>query len=145
MTPPGGYFVKTAIFEYNYSMLSSRLLQNLFLALLVVILGAGVGFAALIGSRGAKSAIILKNVQTIRTGLNYFLQDQNRYPTAVEFQDRNIMENYFSAFPLVNIPGGSCQQTYNYFNNTPKTYTLNFCLPKGSQGFAAGGNKVGAN
>lgn len=123
-------------------MFSTRLLQNILVGFLALLFILGVWWALVSGSRAGKSAVILKNTAAVRDGLQYFLADQNRYPTAVEFQDRNIMLNYFSAFPAQQILGGSCTQTYDYSSPTAKTFELDFCLPKAKASFTAGWNKL---
>jgi hypothetical protein len=126
-------------------MFTQRLLQNLLIILLLVFLALGVLWAVVSGSRAGKSAVILKNAAALKDGLQYFQADQNRYPTAVEFKDRNIMLNYFSAFPPQTLPGGSCTQTFDYSSPTAKTFELDFCLPKAKAGFLAGWNKIKNN
>src|SRR6185369_5489479 len=111
-------------------MFSQRLLQNLLVGLVLVLLGLGVLWAFVAGSRAGKSVVILKNAQALQQGLLYFQADQNRYPTAVEFKDRNIMLNYFSAFPPQTVAGGPCQLSFDYASPTAKTFELAFCLPK---------------
>lgn len=123
-------------------MFSDRLKQNLLLIGLILLLGVGLWWALTAGIRAGKSKIVLKNAAALRTGLNYFLEDQDRYPTALEFQDKNIMLNYLSPFPPVNVVSGICKQSFSYKSPTADTYELTFCLPKASGGFPAGQNKV---
>ena len=123
-------------------MLSARLLQNLLLGFVALLLVVGISWGYISGARAGKSTIILKNAAALQTGLGHFFSDQNRYPTVLEFADRNIMLNYFSAFPPVAVFGGACSQTYNYTSATSKTFELDFCLPKAASGFVAGWNKV---
>jgi hypothetical protein len=123
---------------------SQKLLQNILIGVLVVLLVGGGFWAWWSGTRAGKSSVVVKNIDAIQTGLKYFYTDQNRYPTAVEFQDQNIMLSYMSPLPLQPVIGGSCSQTYRYSSANPRTYELEFCLPKASGGFAAGWNKVQA-
>ena len=123
-------------------MLSAKLLQNLLVAFVVLLLIAGLSWATVAGTRSGKSAVILHDVAALKDGLQYFLADQNRYPTSIEFQDRNIMSNYLSNFPPQQISGGSCRQTYSYSSPSAKTFELAFCLPKAHAGFATGWNKL---
>ncbi len=128
---------------YNdFMQITSRLLENLVLAGAIVMLGIGVLWGISAGSNAAKSIVILKNSQAIANGLKLFLNDQNRYPTALEFTDTNIMLQYFNVFPLPQITGGLCQQTFSYANASQKTYSLNFCLPKAVNGYAKGLNQI---
>jgi len=123
-------------------MFSARWLQNLILSFLALALSLSLWLAIVSGIRAGKSTVILKNTEALQYGLNYFFKDQNRYPTALEFADPNIMANYLTSFPAQDIAGGPCQKTYGYRSDTAKTYELNFCLPKASAGFAAGWNKI---
>ncbi len=123
-------------------MFSTRLMQNFLLGFLGLVLVLGVWWMGLSGVRAGKSNAIIKNASMLKQGVQYFFNDQNRYPTALEFQDRNLMLNYFSAFPPQAITGGPCSQTYNYTSATAKTFVLEFCLPRAAAGFAAGWNKV---
>jgi len=123
-------------------MFSTNLKQNLLLIFLAAVLLMGVIWAALSGIAAGKSSIVLKNATALDKGLGYFFADQNRYPTSLELQDRNLMLNYFSIFPPAAILGGKCAQTFQYANPTAKTFELDFCLPKAASGFPAGWSKV---
>lgn len=123
-------------------MFTPRFWQNLLLGFLVILLALGLWWAVRAGIRSGQSATILKNVAALNTGLGYFFADQNRYPTALEFQDKNIMLNYVSPFPPENLASGLCQETYRYSSPTARTFELAFCLPTGKEGFAAGWNKI---
>jgi hypothetical protein len=121
---------------------SSSLKQTLLIGFVALLLTLGVIWAVLAGISAGKSSTVLKNAAALDQGLAYFFADQNRYPTGLEFQNRNLMLNYFSTFPPATIAGGKCSQTYQYSNPTAKSFELDFCLPKAVGGFAAGWNKV---
>src|SRR5260221_14278941 len=109
---------------------SSGLKQNLLIGVVALLLVLGVAWAAVFGISAGKSSIVLKNADALDRGIGYFFADQNRYPTSLEFQNRNLMLNYFSAFPPATVAGGKCSQTYQYSNSTAKSFELDFCLPK---------------
>jgi hypothetical protein len=117
-------------------------MQNLLIGFLLLILALGVLWALTTGVRAGKSTIVMKNTAALKTGIDYFFADQNRYPTAIEFADRNIMADYFSGFPPVAILGGSCTRSYNYSSATAKNFELDFCLPRAAAGYPGGWNKI---
>lgn len=122
--------------------ISTRLTQNLLIGIAVFILLMGILWGYVAGSRAGKSAVILKNTSALTDGLKLFFADQNRYPSTQEFGNKDIMLGYFNAFPFPDITAGGCNKTYSYYSTTPKSYQLNFCLPKARDGFAAGINQV---
>ena len=92
-------------------------------------------------SRGqalAQSQVVLTNAQSMVKGLKFFYQDQNRYPTALELQDRNLMLNYLSFFPPQEFPSSSCPQSFVYKRPALNSFQLNFCLNTGVGGFPTG-------
>lgn len=122
--------------------ISTRFTQNLLVTFTVIILLLAVLWGYVAGSRAGKSEVILKNTQVVADGLKLFFADQNRYPSSQEFADQDIMLGYFNLFPFADITGGSCNKTYSYYSVTPKSYQLNFCLPKARNGFTSGINQV---
>jgi hypothetical protein len=123
-------------------MLTTRLIQNIVLGLVAVIFFLALFWAYITGTRAAQTDAVLKNTEALTQGLKYFYNDHERYPTAVEFQDRNLMLNYFSFYPLQDIVGGPCQETYQYRSPSQKKYELSFCLPKGGKGLNSGWNQI---
>jgi hypothetical protein len=123
-------------------MLSTKVLQNLLIGFVALLFALGLLWAIVAGIRAGKAAVILKNVAALDQGIRYFQSDQNRYPTVLEFQDRNLMLGYVSGFPPKDILGGPCIQTYSYISPTARTFELAFCLPKAAKGFAKGWNKI---
>ena len=122
--------------------ISSRLSQNLLVGFVVLVLVLSVLWGTVAGSRAGKSAVILKNALAITQGLSLFYNDQNRYPTGLEFANQAIMLEYFTVFPFADISGGPCEKTFSYYSPNPKNYELSFCLPKAADSFSAGVNKV---
>lgn len=113
---------------------------------LIVLLGIlvliGFWWALASGSRAAKSKQILKDVAAIQEGLEFFYDDQERYPSTDEFADSNLMRGYLSEFPPQQFPSAKCSQTYQYINTFAQSYELRFCLPAAKNGYQAGWNTV---
>ncbi len=124
-------------------MLNHIIVQRIVLGVVALILIVAVLLSWVSGTKAGKSIVVLKDAAAARDGLHFFYNDQGRYPSVTEFQDRNLMLGYFSSYPLPNITGGKCSQTFKY--NSPlsvQSFQLDFCLPKASQGFVAGWNKI---
>lgn len=104
--------------------------------LLAILLGANSGRTA------AQAQIIAQTASNLSSGLNYFFSDQNRFPTATEFSDQNLMLNYFSTWPPVDFGTGACSQSYIYKRVSANSYQLSFCLPQATGKFQQGWNSV---
>jgi hypothetical protein len=84
---------------------------------------------------------VVKDAVTIQDGLEYFFKDQNRYPSTGEFKDINLMGSYISNFPPQSFVSDACPYTFDYFNPSPFTYELKFCIPAAVGTFPAGISK----
>ena len=127
---PLNFFVGKAVKQFLSSLAAAVVL------LLCVFLGV---------SRGrqlAQAKIISQNAQAITQGLKYFYQDQDRFPSAAEFSGNlNLMLNYFSVFPLPQVPTSQCPQNFVYQRPNSKAFLLNFCLPAAEGNFHSGWNQ----
>lgn len=99
------------------------------------------------GNLDAKSEVVLANAKTLAEGINYFYEDQDRFPSDEEFLDFDIMSSYIEGYPPVKIWGGQClskerNDSYSYFSLNEKSYELSFCLPSAIEGYKAGNNTV---
>jgi len=97
------------------------------------------------GKLYAQSEVVLKNANILTQGLEYFYDDQNRYPTLSEFTDPEntaAMLNYFSFFPAPDVVSKNCQRSFLYKHDGPRSYQLNFCLPGAISGWPAGWNQT---
>lgn len=92
------------------------------------------------GKSNAQDKTVLNGAQSVQKALGYFYNDQNRYPTAEEFQDKNIMLTYLTTFPLPNFVSASCPQSFIYKRITAQSYQLDFCLVRGLSGYIKGWN-----
>ncbi len=100
------------------------------------------------GSTDAKSEVVLANAKTLAEGINYFYEDQDRFPSDEEFSNADVMSSYIEGYPPINIFSGACigneqdNSTYSYFSLNEKSYELSFCLPSEIGGYKAGKNTV---
>jgi hypothetical protein len=97
------------------------------------------------GKNSAQSKLVLTNASGLQKALDYFYSDQDRFSTAQEFADRNIMINYANLFPPFDFVSKSCSQSFVYKRASKNSYSLSFCLPKKEGGFKQGWNQVTIN
>jgi len=93
------------------------------------------------GKTKAQGETILRNAGAVAEGLDFFYNDQNRFPSNSEFADTGIMLTYFTKFPPVKLSSKNCPEIYAYKNLSAKSYELDFCLPKEIENFSGGWNK----
>jgi hypothetical protein len=94
------------------------------------------------GKTQAQTQLVIQNAREITKGFSYFYSDNNRYPAISEYQNQNLMLEYFNYFPPRNLAFSLCGENYIYKRNSNSSFQLNFCLPKASQGFKAGWNQI---
>jgi hypothetical protein len=94
------------------------------------------------GRSQAQAESVLQNAAQLKKALNYFYNDQNRFPTAEEFADKNVIEKYAQNFPPPEFTTAACAQSFVYKRPTPGSFVLNFCLPASTGGFNSGWNQV---
>lgn len=117
------------------------------IAFIVVVLTFVLGILALSGfssgKKQAQSKVVLGMVFEIEKGLDFFYKDNGRFPSANEFLEEKIMAPYFNQLPaLPEIDPKICNAAYIYNRPSIKSYELNFCLPKSTDGFIRGWNKL---
>jgi len=123
---------------------SIKHLLTVLVAAVILLFGVLRGIAS--GQAQAQSFVLAANAQSLAKGLIYFYSDQERFPSAVEYQDnRQIMLSYFSDFPPANLPSSECQQSFIYQRPTVNTFQLSFCLPQALNSFSSGWNAVDQN
>jgi hypothetical protein len=110
------------------------------LAAVVLFLAISNGIKA--GNENAQSQVALQTAQNLAAGLQYFYNDQNRFPTAVEFADQNTMLNYFSVFPPASFVSSNCSQSFIYKPVNDANFQLDFCLARAAGGYSAGWNVI---
>ncbi len=112
---------------------------------MAVILFVAIFQGVSVGKNTAQAVAIVEMVKNISTGLDYFYNDQGRYPNLSEFADQNVMLNYFSSFPFQNFISNSCPESLIYKKNTASSVTLNFCLPVATGGYVKSWNTLSLN
>ncbi len=110
--------------------------------LLAVILLLEIIFGIQSGKNLAEARVIASNAEQVSRGLEYFFNDQEKYPNPAQFNDRNLMVNYFNIFPPEEFQNKSCPNTFEYRSPDEKRYELNFCLPSKFENYPAGWNKI---
>lgn len=94
------------------------------------------------GQRRAQATLLAQNAAAIMDGLRLFKADQDRYPAATEYADRNVMLSYFNQFPPLEFPSAKCEQSLLYRRPKPETYELYVCSPANFAGLPEGWGKV---
>lgn len=94
------------------------------------------------GQALAQAQTTLNNARAFKQSLELFYQDQDRFPTASEFADQNIMGRYLRNFPAQNFATPLCPQSFSYKRPAPNSFELNFCLPAAVGQFSAGWNQA---
>lgn len=109
---------------------------------LAVVLFAAIFVSINTGRQNAQAEAVVKTAENLQAGLDFFYQDQNRFPTFNEFTSREVMSNYFSFFPPKDFVSKNCAQNFVYKRIEQKSYQLSFCLPGASDGFKKGWNSI---
>lgn len=120
---------------------TKTILQYLTVIILAVVLFFMFSSGISSGKSLAQSENIVRNTNELEKALDNFYKDQNRFPTAEEFADKNIMGQYLSIFPIQEFSSAVCSQTYLYKRLSAGSYQLNICVPKAALGFRAGWNQ----
>ncbi len=90
----------------------------------------------------SRSIVTFENAKQLKIAVNYFYNDNNRYPTVSEFSDGAVMNSYLKNFPSQLPASAACAQGFAYKQISPNSYQLNFCLDSGTQGYGKGWNGV---
>ncbi len=118
-------------------------LAILLTALGCLLLSLSLGFQK--AHRTQITRVILANTDSLRTGLQFFYNDFERYPKVSEFASPVDMLPYFSAFPPKNYRMGKCEKTWVYERPNPETFVLNFCLLEDYGNYSVGWQKTISN
>ncbi|MBL8029790.1 MAG: hypothetical protein JNN11_00915 [Candidatus Doudnabacteria bacterium] len=110
------------------------------LALLVVLLSLW-GLGA--GKKQAYSKTLVENVKAVVLALDFFYNDNNRFPTADEFLNREIMQSYFSNYPVFEEwSQGACSPAFSYSRPAANNYKVDFCLVTQVGEYKSGWNQI---
>ncbi len=115
-------------------------IRNFVLSLVVFICAvvSYMGFRA--GQDTAKAELTQKQVAVILAGLKNFYADQDRFPTNLEFNDKDKLGVYVSVIPVTQQTSRLCPKTISYSTFNARTFVLSYCLPK-----AVGGETLGVH
>lgn len=106
-----------------------------------ILLLLSVAWGSYSGASRARSLDTFRSVSTLKQALNYYMKDQNQYPTADQFSNQQILTlNYLSSMPVPTDASGACasQTKFDYSRPTPQTFSLQFCLTQGVSGLTQG-------
>jgi hypothetical protein len=111
-------------------MFTVSFVQKILVGVALVCLLLALLFGVLRGRKNAQADYVLHQVATTQQGLQYFYNDQSRFPTTLEFSDRETMVRYFSTTDTPQPPISGCADSLvQYANDSQKSYQLSFCLP----------------
>jgi hypothetical protein len=119
-----------------------KYLQILTVAGSTVLLFLFLYWGVLSGNEKAQAQTVIQDAGQLVKAVDYFYNDQNRFPTAEEFLDRVAFGMYVNNFPPQQFTSATCPQTYVYKRISVTSYQLNFCLPANSNGYVKGWNRV---
>lgn len=109
----------------------------LFLVLLVVIhLGASSG-----KKRSFSESMAAMSLEHVKA-LDFFFQDNARFPTADEFAGESFVNRYFNREPQPLTPVGECPGEVIYTRPSFNAYQLNFCLETQVGEYKEGWNQI---
>ena len=94
------------------------------------------------GKQLAEAQTVEQTARNLFSALQFFYHDQERYPTALEFEDRHIMLNYLNNFSLPVFSSKICSQNFFYKRASLNGFQLSFCLPAPVKSYSAGWNTI---
>jgi len=124
-------------------MINPALIRGIAIGIAGIIFTIVIGFGARAGYRRAQSTVVFKNTGELVKALDFFKQDNNRFPTATEFGDQNAFGRYLTTgFPLKQLAAGDCNKSYDYLLVNPATYSLTVCLSSSVSSSPAGSHEL---
>jgi hypothetical protein len=88
-----------------------------------------------------RSLQVYSNSRSVLSALKYYHADQEIYPTADQFFNREIMVPfYLSAMPVYPKQKGDCASfsNFQYSQSSPNSFSLKYCLESNTEGESAG-------
>jgi hypothetical protein len=119
-------------------MLNAELLKKIFVSFLGVVLVLLVFLGYRSGVALAQTTVLLKQQNQVFLALERFKQDQDRYPTPVEFENIEVMSKYLSNLPLIQFKSTDCVNSFEYLSSRVSEAQLKVCLPASASGYPAG-------
>ncbi len=123
--------------------LNSNLKAYLLIVVMVLLFAGVLSLAVSGGRKKAQSEFVSAQAEEIAQALDFFYLDNNRFPTADEFGNSQIMGNYLTnnfSSPYAN--EAACASAITYVRPAAGDYTLNFCLLSAASGFKKGWNQI---
>ena len=115
--------------------------QKMILWAAVFLFVAGIGLGIISGITYAQSRATYQNALEVREALRYYRDDQDRYPSADQFRNQNILVPYYlDRLPSPVGASGTCAQygAFVYSQASSRDFSLQFCLEQGVAGLSAG-------
>lgn len=109
---------------------------------ILIILLAVLLVAIFIGRDLARTSYTLKQTARVMEGLKFFHEDNDRYPSELEFTKASVMSAYLPNFPLKPVLSKKCPEGIKYETFDRLSYRLTFCLPRSSGRWQLGSSSV---
>lgn len=98
------------------------------------------------GYQYGKSKATYQSVSHLYDALNFYYQDQGRYPSADQLYNQSILTayNYIGNLPKPDDATGKCSEykDFIYTQSKPSDFSLQFCLLKPVGGYSSGLNVI---
>ena len=127
---------------YFSTIVNNKISKILTVFILTVILLVVVLSGVKKGSSTAKAEATILITEQVMDALEYFYQDQERYPTVFEYGDFETISWYFTKYPIANFSSENCPETLKYIRSSSQKYELDFCLTSPVGKYAQGWNKI---
>ncbi len=124
-------------FEWTEDKTKNAVVGVVWFVLLVVLF-----VAFFVGRDLARSNFAFKQVGQIISGLDYFYQDNDRFPSEVEFSEVNLMQKYYANLPYYSVVSKKCPSPIEYTSFDRLTFQIDFCIPRNYFGWMAGQHRV---
>lgn len=92
------------------------------------------------GKNKAQLAYVTATSEVLDRGLGYFYEDQDRFPTAAEFGNPEVMLQYFTAYPFAQLKSETCSESFIYRRVSQTNFALDICVPTSGNNFRKGWN-----
>jgi choline-glycine betaine transporter len=126
-------------------MINIAIVRTIAIALVGILFVITVLFGVRSGVRRAQSYAVLDTVAQVKQAVDYFYSDNNRYPSAVEFNAASSMGTYLQPFPAHEFRSAGCQQSITYRYTNQQQYQLDYCIPSDVQDSTAGTHTLPKN
>lgn len=122
--------------------ISPRAIQNSIVVVVIIFFYLCLHWGWRAGQDIARTRFTVRTAYVTLQGLDYFYNDQSRYPSENEFVDRNRMGVYISNFPPTFLTHNLCPVNGQYATQGLRTFSLQFCTPRSLSPFQKGVSAV---